>query len=196
MDKMNVRQGVYLSSEPINDRMKLEFICSTRALIGIRTELMNETQGTAMIKSSFHEYKPYSGPLRRNNKGAIVSMCEGVTTPYILKEIEKFGTLFVKAGTKVYNGLVIGENNKDDDIEVNPTKEKKVTNVRTHSHDEKVILVPPKIMSIEEAICYIRDDELLEVTPKEVRIRKRELDKSGRDRARRDRKNESKNFKG
>lgn len=87
MDKMNTRQGVYLSSEPTNDRMKMEFICSTRALIGIRTELMNETQGTAMIKSVFHEYKPYSGPLRRNNKGAIISMCEGITTPYILKEI-------------------------------------------------------------------------------------------------------------
>ena len=146
---------------------------------------MNETQGTALIRSSFHEYKPYLGPLRRNNKGAIISMCEGTTTPYILKEIEKFGTLFIKPGATVYNGLVIGENNKEEDIEVNPTKEKKVTNVRTHSHDEKINLVPPKMMSIEEAICYIREDELLEVTPKEVRIRKKELDKNGRDKVRR-----------
>jgi len=99
----------------------------------------------------------------------------------------------VKPGMKVYNGLVIGENNKDEDVEVNPTKEKKVTNVRTHSHDEKIMLVPPKVMSIEEAICYVRDDELLEVTPKEVRIRKKELDQKGRERLRRDRKNELKN---
>ena len=116
-------------------------------------------------------------------------MCEGVTTPYILKEMEKFGTLFVKPGMKVYNGLVIGENNKKEDVEGNPTKEKKVTNVRTHSHDEKINLIPPRIMPIEEAITYIRDDELLEVTPKEVRIRKKELDKNGRDKARRERKN-------
>lgn len=82
---MNVRQGIYISSDYVDNKAKLEFTCSTRALIGIRTELMNETQGTAVIKSSIHEYKPYQGPLRRNNKGAIVSMCEGVTTPYILK---------------------------------------------------------------------------------------------------------------
>ena len=122
-------------------------------------------------------------------------MCDGQTTPYALKEIEKFGQLFVKAGQKVYNGLVIGENNKEEDVEVNPTKEKKLTNVRTHAHDEKIILIPPKIMSIEEAICYLRDDELLEVTPKEVRIRKKELDQSGRDRVRRERKNAIKNAK-
>lgn len=87
MEKMNSRKGIYISSEPVNDKMKFEFICSTRALIGIRTELLNETQGTALVKTSFHEYKPYQGPLRRNNKGAIISMCEGTTTPYILKEI-------------------------------------------------------------------------------------------------------------
>lgn len=96
----------------------------------------------------------------------------------------------------VYNGLVIGENTKEEDIEVNPTKEKKVTNVRTHSHDEKVKLITPRSMSIEEAICYIRDDELLEITPRQVRIRKKELDKGGRERVRRERKNESRNFQG
>lgn len=86
----------------------MEFICSTRALIGIRTELLNETQGTALVRTQFHEYKPYQGPLRRNTKGAIISMCEGTTTPFILKELEKFGTLFVSPGAVVYNGLVIG----------------------------------------------------------------------------------------
>lgn len=125
----------------------------------------------------------------------MISMCDGQTTPYALKEIEKFGPLFIKAGQKVYNGLVIGENNKEEDVEVNPTKEKKLTNVRTHAHDEKIILIPPKVMSIEEAICYLRDDELLEVTPKDVRIRKKELDQSGRDRVRRERKNAMKNVK-
>lgn len=100
----------------------MDFICTTRALIGIRTELLNETQGTALIRTAFHEYKPYSGPLKRNPKGALISMCDGQTTPYALKEIEKFGQLFIKANQKVYNGLVIGENNKEEDVEVNPTK--------------------------------------------------------------------------
>lgn len=170
-------------------------MCSTRALIGIRSELLSETQGTTVIRSTFHEYKPYLGPIKKNPKGAIVSMCEGVTTPYCLKELEKFGQLFVKPNQKVYNGLVIGESMKETDVEVNPTKEKKLTNVRTHEKDEKINLIPPRIMGIEEAICYIRDDELLEVTPKEVRIRKKELDQNGRDRVRRDKKNEMKNFK-
>lgn len=103
--------------------------------------------------------------------------------------------MFIKPNTKVYNGLVIGESTKDLDVEVNPTKEKKLTNVRTHEKDEKTVLIPPKIMGIEDAICYIRDDELLEVTPKEIRIRKRELDQNGRNQVRRDKKNELKNFK-
>jgi GTP-binding protein len=156
--------------------------------------LLNETQGTATVKTSFHEYQKYSGPMKKNPKGAIISMSDGVTTPYALKEIEKFGQLFVRPGQKIYNGLVIGETNKEEDIEVNAAREKKLTNVRTHAHDEKVVLIPNKSFSIEEAICYVRDDELLEITPKEVRIRKKELDKSGRDRVRRDKKNEQKNF--
>lgn len=112
-------------------------------------------------------------------------MCDGITTPYALKEIEKFGQLFIKPGQKVYNGLVIGQTNKEQDVEVNPARQKKVTNVRTHAHDEKIVLIPHKSFTIEDAICYVRDDELLEITPKEIRIRKKELDKSGRDRVRR-----------
>mgnify|MGYP000920924191 FL=1 len=159
IEKMNNRKGIYMNSTELDaERMRLEFLCPTRGLIGLRTELLNETQGTASVKTSFHEYQKYSGPMKKNPKGAIINMAEGVTTPYALKEIEKFGDLFVKPGQKVYNGLVIGETNKDEDVEVNATREKKLTNVRTHAHDEKVVLVPNKSFSIEEAICYVRDD--------------------------------------
>ena len=123
IEKMNNRRAVYISSNDIGDsRMRYEFIAPTRGLIGLRTELLNETQGTASLKTTFHEYSPYLGPMKKNSKGAIVSMYEGVATPYALKDIEKFGTLFIKPGSKVYNGMVIGENSKDDDVECNPTK--------------------------------------------------------------------------
>ena len=94
----------------------MDFLCPTRSLIGIRSELLSETQGTTVIRSQFHEYKPYMGVIRKNPKGAIISMCEGVTTPYALKDLEKFGSLFVKPGTKVYDGLVIGESTKELDV--------------------------------------------------------------------------------
>ena len=120
---MNNRRAIYISSSDIGDgRMRYEFIAPTRGLIGLRTELLNETQGTAVLKTTFHEYTKYLGPMKKNSKGAIVSMNDGVATPYALKDIEKFGTLFIRPGSKVYNGMVIGENNKDDDVECNPTK--------------------------------------------------------------------------
>ena len=100
----------------------MEFLCTTRGLLGLRSELLNETQGTTLIKSQLHEYKPYSGMIIKNPKGAMVSMCEGITTAYCLKDLERLGTLFVKAGQRVYNGMVIGESNKDYDMELNPTK--------------------------------------------------------------------------
>lgn len=110
---MNHRKGVYLESTNIpGDKVRMDFLCSTRALIGIRSELLSETQGSTVIKTQFHEYRPYLGSIRKNPKGAIISMCEGVTTTYALKEVEKFGTLFIKANSKVYDGLVIGESQK------------------------------------------------------------------------------------
>lgn len=117
IEKMNNRKGIYINSTQLDsERMRLEFLCPTRGLIGLRTELLNETQGTATVKTSFHEYQKYSGPMKKNPKGAIISMCDGVTTPYALKEIEKFGELFVRPGQKIYNGLVIGETNKEEDV--------------------------------------------------------------------------------
>lgn len=109
IERMNNRRAVYISSTDVGDsRMRYEFIAPTRGLIGLRTELLNDTQGTATLKTSFHEYSKYLGPMKKNAKGAIVSMYEGVATAYALKDIEKFGTLFIKPGSKVYNGMVIG----------------------------------------------------------------------------------------
>lgn len=106
---MNHRKGIYISSTNIaEEKTSMEFICSTRGLLGIRSELLNETQGSTLIRSQFHEYRPYMGIIIKNPKGALVSMVEGVTTSYCLKDLEKFGTLFVKPNQKVYSGMVIG----------------------------------------------------------------------------------------
>jgi len=117
---------------------------------------MNDTKGTAVVTTEFLEYQDYKGPLDTSRKGAIISIIDGVATAYGIKELEMHGTMFVKPGTKVYNGMVIGEHNKEDDIELNVTKEKKLTNVRSVNAEEKLILAPPRIFTLEEAISYVR----------------------------------------
>jgi GTP-binding protein len=187
MDRMNNRRGSFQETKDLSEGMvRMTFIVPSRGLIGLRSELLNDTKGTAVLQSQFHEYAPDVGPITKNNKGAIVSMTEGVCTTYGLRDVEKHGLLFVRPGTRIYPGMVIGECIKEHDLDCNPTKEKKLTNVRTHAHDEKIVLNPAWVMSIEEAICYVRDSELIEVTPKDVRIRKRILDKQARDKARRE----------
>lgn len=131
------------------------------------------------------EYDEHCGPVKKNPKGAIISTTAGTTTAYALRDVEEKGTLFVGAGTPTYMGMVIGEYVLDDDMEMNPCKSKKLTNVRTVGHEEQIKLTPPRIFSLEEAITYIREDELVEVTPKWIRIRKRYLDQDERRRIKR-----------
>lgn len=125
-------------------------------MIGFRSELLNDTKGTAVLESQFFEYQEHRGIMKKNNKGALISTAEGVCTAYGLKSLEKFGQLFIQPGSKVYPGQVIGENMKESEVELNPTKKKELNNIRTKAHEEKVILQPHKSFSIEEAICYIR----------------------------------------
>lgn len=191
IDNLSDRKGTLVTAEEIdNDKQRIIFDVPTRGLIGLRSQLLNETKGTAVLHSELHGYQDYKGPMKKNMKGALISSTDGTCTAYGLKELESKGTLFVRPGSKVYNGMVIGEHTKDDDVELNPTKEKKLTNVRSVGSEEKIVLSPPKIFTLEDAISYVRDDEIIEVTPENIRIRKKELDPVMRKKARRDNKNE------
>jgi len=185
------RKGTLENCEEINtEKQKITFHIPTRGLLGLRSELLNDTKGTAVVITEFLEYQEHKGALKKTRKGAIISPTDGVCTAYGIKELEVHGSMFVKPGTKVYNGMVIGEHLKEDDIDLNPTKEKKLTNIRSVNAEEKVILHAPRVFTLEEAIPYVRDDELIEVTPENIRIRKKELDPSQRKKLRRDAKND------
>jgi GTP-binding protein len=146
-------------------------------MLGFRSELINDTRGSALMQSQFLEYDEHAGIVKKNPKGAIISTADGITSAYALRDVEEKGTLFIGPGTPTYAGMVIGEYVLDDqDMEMNPVKQKKLTNIRTVGHEEQIKLTAPKIFSLEEAVTYIREDELVEVTPKWIRIRKRILD--------------------
>jgi len=145
IDKVNQRKGVLLESNDTPDgRQMISFKIPARGLLGFRTELINDTRGTALMRSQFLEYGEHCGILKKNLKGAIISTASGVTTPYGLRDIEEKGALFVGPGTPVYPGMVIGEHNLEADLEMNPTKTKKLTNVRTVGHEDQIKLMPPR----------------------------------------------------
>jgi len=157
IENVTNRKGTLENCEEIAaDKQRLTFHIPTRGLLGLRSELLNDTKGTAIVVTEFFEYQEYKGPLKKTRKGAIISPTDGVCTAYGIKELEVHGSMFVKPGTKVYNGMVIGEHLKEDDIELNPTKEKKLTNVRSVNAEEKIILTPPRVFTLEEAIPYVR----------------------------------------
>ncbi len=187
IEKINGRKGVLLSAEDQPDgRQLLKFKIPSRGMLGFRSELINDTRGTALMRSQFLEYDEFAGLVKKNPKGAIISTAQGTSTAYALRDIEEKGTLFIGSNTPVYQGMVIGEYVLEDDMEMNPTKSKKLTNVRSVGHEEQIKLTTPRIFSLEEAITYIREDELVEVTPKWIRIRKRILDQNERRRIKRD----------
>jgi len=155
---------------------KLTFEITSRGFIGCRSRIMSSTRGTAIITAEFLKYEKFTGNINKNKRGAIISMAEGKATAYALGDLDKRGRLFIEPGTIIYPGTVIGEHVLEADLEVNPCKKKRQTNVRTHSHDDKIVLSPPKKFNIDEALSYIREDEIVEVTPKTIRIRKKVLD--------------------
>ena len=148
----------------------------SRGLIGYQGEFMTDTRGNGVLNRIFHDWAPYKGPIQGRRQGVLISMENGVSVAYALWNLEERGKLFIGAQEQVYTGMIIGEHSRDNDLEVNPLKGKKLTNVRASGTDEAVRLTPPVRMSLEEAIAYIDDDELVEVTPKIVRLRKRYLD--------------------
>lgn len=175
IDKLGQRKGDLLEMTPIGSRMRIEYSIPSRCLFGYRSEFMSATHGEGVINTIFDGYQPYRGGIIMRFTGVLVASEAGVTTRYGLYNTQERGDLFVGPQTPVYEGMIVGENPKNDDIAVNPCKEKHLTAIRSAGADEKLLLTPPVIFSLEEAIEFITDDELIEVTPKSIRLRKKIL---------------------
>jgi GTP-binding protein len=163
-------------------RVRLEFRVPSRGLIGLRSELLTETRGTIVMNSIFDGYMPYQGEIPQRPTGALIADRTGTTTAYALEGLEDRGVLFVPPGVEVYEGMLIGEHSRDNDLDVNVVREKKLTNMRASSSDESVRLTPPRAMNLEQAIEFIAEDEMVEVTPKSLRLRKKVLQANRRPR--------------
>jgi len=167
-----------------DDRVRMEFIIPVRGLIGYRGQLLTDTRGTALLHQIGEGYGPWAGEVTHRTNGVLVSDRAGVSNAYGLFNLEERSELFIGAGVEVYEGMVVGENARSGDMDVNPTKEKKLTNIRTHSHDESLRLTPARLLTLESAIEFIAGDELVEVTPESIRLRKRRLAQHDRRRER------------
>jgi GTP-binding protein len=186
VEKMSRRKAQMQDMRPSGGgKVRLTFIMPSRGLIGYHGEFLTDTRGTGIMNRLFHGYQPWAGPMEGRRNGSLISTEAGEAIHYALFYIQERGTLFVDPGDKVYEGLILGENSRGSDLEVNPIKEKKLTNVRASGKDDAMLLIPPRRMSLEQAIAYIEDDELVEVTPSAVRLRKRHLDSNARKRAER-----------
>ncbi len=181
---MGNRKGELLHMSAIGNRTRLEFVIPARGLFGYKSEFLTSTKGEGVMNSVFFEYQPYKGELSRRDTGSLVAFETGDAVTYGLFNAQGRGTLFIGAGTPVYEGMVIGESPKSDDINVNVCKTKHLTNTRSSSSDDALRLITPKKMSLEECLEFIGDDELLEITPKNIRIRKRILNGELRAKAR------------
>ena len=180
IEKLGSRKGDLAEMTPIGSRMKLEFLIPARGLFGYRNEFLTDTKGEGIMSSVFYEYQPYKGDIPKRATGSLVAFETGTAVTYGLYNAQERGTLFIGAGVDVYEGMIVGQSPKDEDIVVNVCKKKHMTNTRASGSDDALRLIPPKIMSLEQAIEFIAEDELIEVTPKNIRMRKRILDKSER----------------
>lgn len=163
--------------------IRMEFVVPARGLIGFRTEFLTETRGTGLVHHVFDSYEPWFGELRTRNNGSLVADRSGPVTAFAMLNLQERGTLFVSPTTEVYEGMIVGENSRSDDMDVNITKEKKLTNMRSSTSEETEKVIPPRTLSLEQALEFIREDECVEITPEHVRIRKVVLDASIRGRA-------------
>jgi GTP-binding protein len=167
-----------------NGRVRLEFRIPSRGLIGFRSQFLTDTRGTGLLNHLFDGYEPWHGPLSKRQTGALVSDRQGKTTLYALYHLQPRGTLFTRENVPVYEGMIIGENSRDNDLDVNVTKEKKLTNMRAAGSDDSMQLIPPKLLTLEQSLEFIREDELVEITPKSVRLRKKVLEANRRPKTR------------
>jgi GTP-binding protein len=162
-------------STDADGRARMEFVLPVRGLIGYRGQLLTDTRGTALLHQIGEGYGPWAGEVTHRTNGVLVSDRAGMSNAYGLFNLQERSELFIGAGEEVYEGMIVGENARSGDMDVNPTKEKKLTNIRTHSHDESLRLTPPRPLTLESAIEFIAADELVEVTPASIRLRKRIL---------------------
>ena len=177
VDKLIQRKGEMLDMRPSGvGKTRIKFLIPTRGLIGYYGEFLTDTRGSGIMNRSFHSYAPHKGPIEERARGVLVSVANGKAVPYALFFLKDRGTLFVHPGDPVYEGMIIGEHSRENELEVNPTKEKQLSNCRAAGKDENIKLPNPREMSLEQAIAYIKNDERVEVTPKSIRLRKKYLD--------------------
>ena len=178
MEKLGARKGEFLEMTPAGDRMKMEFLVPSRGLFGYRNEFLTDTKGEGILASVFEKYAPYKGDIARHSTGSLIAWETGEAVAYGIWNAQERGAMFITPGTKVYAGMVIGVTQKSDDVPVNVCRTKHLTNTRASGSDEALRLVPPRQLSLEQCLEFLADDELLEVTPKNLRLRKSILDHS------------------
>ena len=178
MEKLGARKGEFIQMNPVGSRVKLEFLVPSRGLFGYRNEFLTDTKGEGILASVFDSYAPYKGDIARRATGSLIAFETGEAVAYGIWNAQERGAMFITPGTKVYGGMVIGVSGKSDDVPVNVCRTKHLTNTRASGSDEALRLVPPKQLSLEQCLEFLADDELLEVTPKNLRLRKRILDHS------------------
>ncbi|TQL17802.1 GTP-binding protein [Zymomonas mobilis] len=183
VEKMSLRKAELVDMRPSGGgKTRITFSAPSRGLIGYHGEFLSDTRGTGIMNRLFEKYGPYKGPISGRQNGVLISLGTGSSVAFALGSLEERGVLFIGAGETVYEGMIIGENARDGDMEVNPLRAKQLTNMRSSGKDDAIRLTPPRAMTLEQAIAYIADDELVEVTPKSVRLRKRWLDPNERKR--------------
>lgn len=184
VEKMSLRKAELSDMRSSSGgKTKLTFLAPSRGLIGYQSEFLTDTRGTGIMNRLFHSYAPYKGAVEGRRMGVLISNGDGAAVAYALWNLEERGVMFIEPGFQLYRGMIIGEHNRDNDLEVNPLKSKQLTNMRASGKDEAIRLTPPRRLTLEQAISYIEEDELVEVTPKSIRIRKQFLDPNDRKRA-------------
>lgn len=184
MEKLGTRKADLINMGEVSGYLRMEFVIPARGLIGFRNELLTSTKGNGIMNHVFHGYAPYKGDIPGRTRGALVAFEPGETTGYGIYSVQDRGVMFIVPGQEVYTGMIVGENARELDMDVNPCKKKHVTNMRSSSADEAIRLTSPRLHSLEQALEHINDDELVEVTPKSIRLRKAILDRNARARAR------------
>ena len=175
MTKLSARKGEIREMNEENNYTTMQWMVPTRGLIGYRSELINDTHGEGIMMSSLFGYEPYKGEINARTQGVMISNATGVAMTYAIFNLQDHGTFFIGPQTKVYEGMIVGQCSKEMDMEVNPTKNKVATAVRSTGHDEAMRLTPPRILTLESAIEFIKEDELVEITPDAIRLRKKGL---------------------
>lgn len=185
MQLVGARRGELSKMDVKGAYAHLEFQIPARGLLGLRNRLMSATQGEAIMHHTFHDYKPLTGEIPRRANGVMISMVQGQAVAFAMDSLQERGTMFIAPGDDIYEGMIIAENSRSDDMVVNPCKEKKLTNMRASGSDKNVLLKPPRLLSLEIALEYIESDELVEITPSKIRLRKKDLTEEARKRSNR-----------